>query len=77
MTNELSQSLYQIYMESLETNIIAYLAEILQIDIRKAVHIYYNSLMCSQIHEGSYGIQYLDYKNLAEDIVENEIKNIP
>lgn len=34
--------------------------------------IYYKSLLCKQIHNGENGIQYLDYKYLTEDLIENE-----
>ena len=72
MTTELSKELEAIYIQSLEINLIQYLAEQLQIDNRKAMNIYYNSKLCQQIHEGVYDIQYLDYKYLAEDLIENE-----
>ena len=75
MTSELSQKLEDIYLQSLEINLIEYLSECLKIDNREAMRIYYNSELCQQIHEGSYDIQYLDYKYLAEDLVENEIKH--
>ena len=34
--------------------------------------VYYKSLLCDQIHKGKNGVQYLDYKYLAEDLIENE-----
>jgi hypothetical protein len=73
MTSDVAQKLEDIYVQSLEIDLIAYLAKLLQIDKREAMRIYYNSKLCQQIHEGSYGIQYLDYKYLAEDLIENEI----
>ncbi len=73
MTSEISQKLEDIYIQSLEINLIEYLAERLQIGNRQAMDIYYKSKLCQQIHEGSYDIQYLDYKYLAEDLIENEI----
>jgi hypothetical protein len=72
MTAEISQQLEDAYIQSLEVNLIKYLVERLQIDSRKAISIYYNSKLCQQIHEGYYDIQYLDYKYLAEDLIENE-----
>ena len=75
MTSELSQKLEDIYIQSLEINLIEYLSEYLQIDNRDAMSIYYGSKLCQQIHEGSYDIQYLDYKYLVEDLVEYEIKH--
>ena len=77
MTSETSQKLEDIYLQSLEINLIEYLAERLQIDNREAMKLYYNSKLCQQIHEGSNDIQYLDYKYLAEDLIENEINIIP
>lgn len=74
MTTEISQNLEEIYIQSLETNLIGYLAERLHIDNREALNIYYHSKLCQQIHEGSFDIQYLDYKYLAEDLIKNEIK---
>jgi len=42
---------------------------------REAVDIYYKSRLCEQIHAGNYGIQYMDYKYLVEDLLENELVN--
>ena len=72
MTSELSQKLEDIYIQSLEIKLIEYLSERLKVDNRESMRIYYNSELCQQIHEGSYDIQYLDYKYLAEDLIENE-----
>jgi hypothetical protein len=77
MTSEISHKLEDIYIQSLEINLIEYLAERLQIDNREAMQLYYNSKLCQQIHEGIYDIQYLDHKYLAEDLIENEINTSP
>ena len=66
------ESLKKFYIQSLDNDIIEYLAESKKIDIRLAMDIYYRSLLCKQIHNGENGIQYLDYKYLAEDLIENE-----
>lgn len=66
------ESLEKFYIQSLDNDIIEYLAEIKNINIRIAMDIYYKSLLCKQVHEGENGIQYLDYKYLAEDLIENE-----
>ena len=66
------ESLEKCYIQSLDNDIIGYLAENKKIDIRLAMDIYYRSLLCQQIHNGENGIQYLDYKYLAEDLMENE-----
>ncbi|WP_040329085.1 hypothetical protein [Clostridium ihumii] len=66
------QALEKFYIQSLDSDIIEYLAENKKIDIRVAMDIYYKSVLCKQIHNGENGIQYLDYKYLAEDLIENE-----
>lgn len=75
MTKETAQQLEDIYIQSLETAMVEYLAVQLIVDKREAMDIYYKSTLCQQIHEGKFDIQYLDYKYLAEDLIENEIKN--
>ena len=64
--------LEEVYIHALEKNIISYLAKIMNIDNREAMEIYYKSNLCNQIHNGEFGIQYLDYKNLVLDLIENE-----
>ncbi len=64
--------LEKFYIQSLDNDIIEYLAEKKEIDIRIAMDIYYKSLLCKQVHNGENGIQYLDYKYLVEDLIENE-----
>ncbi len=39
---------------------------------RKAFDIYYSSKLAEQISNGSYGIENMDAKYLAEDLIENE-----
>lgn len=65
-------NLEKLYIQSLDSDIIDYLAVIQNIDIRVAMDIYYKSLLCKQVHNGENGIQYLDYKYLAQDLIENE-----
>ena len=43
-----------------------------KIEIRQAMDIYYKSKLASQIEDSLYGIDNLDYKYLAEDLIENE-----
>lgn len=64
--------LNSIYQQNLETNIIEYLAKTLNIDFRDAMDTYYTSKLAKQIEAGDNGIDNLDYKNLAEDLIENE-----
>ena len=62
-------TLSDFYRQELEVSIIEYLAEKLKIDLRDAMRIYYESRLSKQIENG---IDNLDYKNLAEDLIENE-----
>ena len=67
MTGDVLESIYQ---EILEDRIISYLAETEKISLEKAMSIYYNSKLAGKIHEGEYGIQYLDYKVLVQILCE-------
>lgn len=60
------------YQEKLEERLIDYISEMYDIDYQKAMNIYYNSELANKIHEGRYGIQYLDHKVLAEILVDTE-----
>lgn len=64
--------LSEIYKQNLEESIIAYLSEKKNIELRISMDIYYRSKLASQIAEGMYGIENLDYKYLAQDLIENE-----
>ncbi|MFI3284218.1 MAG: hypothetical protein R3Y57_03955 [Erysipelotrichaceae bacterium] len=61
-----------IYKQNLEQDIISFLAKIQDIDIRKAFDIYYSSKLSLQISNSEFGIENLDAKYLAEDLIENE-----
>ena len=65
-------ALESVHKQLLEKEMIACLAEVKQLEIRKAMDIYYKSKLAKQIDEGLYGIQYLDAKYLAYDLLENE-----
>ena len=60
------RTLENIYQERLEERLIAFLAEKYGMDYQSAMNVYYNSSLAEKIYEGEYGIQYLDYKVLAE-----------
>lgn len=60
------------YKQNLEESLIAYLAKIKKIELRRAMDIYYRSKLAVQIEEGLFGIENLDYKYLANDLLENE-----
>ena len=64
--------LERVYQESLEERIISYLSEEENISLEEAMNIYYNSKLADQIHQGEYGIQYLDYKVLVQILRETE-----
>lgn len=64
--------LSEIYKQNLENDIIKALADMKKLELRKAFDIYYSSKLAEQIAEGSYGIENMDAKYLAEDLIENE-----
>lgn len=66
------RQLTTIYKQNLESDIIKLIAEIKQLDLRKAIDIYYSSKLAKQIANGNYGIENMDAKYLAEDLIENE-----
>ena len=66
------EQLTEIYKQNLERDIIKHIAEMKQIDLRKAFDIYYTSKLAGQIANGSYGIENMDARYLAEDLIENE-----
>ncbi len=66
------KTLERFYQERLEEKIIEYLAEKHSIDYQSAMDIYYSSKMADKIHEGKYGIQYLDHKVLGDILDKNE-----
>ena len=70
MTDE--NVLEKAYQESLEEDIIKYLSQVKELSLEEAMDKYYNSKLSEKIHEGLYGIQYLDYKNLVELLIETE-----
>ncbi len=64
--------LEQVYQEKLEERIVAQIAKERDIPLEKAMQIYYSSNLADQIHQGMEGIQYLDYKVLAQMLSETE-----
>ena len=67
-----TRQVVEIYKQNLETDIIKEISQIKGIELRKAFDIYYSSKLASQIADGSYGIENMDAKYLAEDLIENE-----
>ena len=66
------KQLEEVYKQNLENDIINAISEMKGIDLRKAFDIYYSSKLAEQISDGSYGIENMDAKYLAEDLIENE-----
>lgn len=56
----------------MEESIIEYLSEEKDLELRKAMDIYYHSRLARQIEQGTYGMENMDYKYLVEDLIENE-----
>ncbi|MBR0092527.1 MAG: hypothetical protein IJP92_12595 [Lachnospiraceae bacterium] len=66
-------ALEQIYQENLEERIIAYLSEQKGLTLEEAMRIYYSSSLAEKIHDGEYGVQYLDFKELTQILCETEL----
>ena len=66
------KQLEEVYKQNLENDIINVISEMKGIDLRKAFDIYYSSKLAEQISNDSYGIENMDAKYLAEDLIENE-----
>ena len=66
------KQLVEFYKQNLESDIIMYIARSKEIEIRKAFDIYYSSSLAAQIANGDFGIENMDTKYLAEDLMENE-----
>ncbi len=64
--------LEKLYKESLEENLVEYIAEKKNLSFEDAMDRYYKSNMSSNISDGRYGIQYLDYRHLGELLFETE-----
>ena len=65
--------LEKIYKENLEESIISHMASECEMSMEKAMETYYNSKLAGKINKGEYGIQYLDYKVLAQILRETEV----
>jgi hypothetical protein len=64
--------LERLLKESLDSGIVALIAEKKNMDIRNAMDIYYKSKLAGQVDRGEYGMQYLDAAYLVDDLIENE-----
>lgn len=68
----MTKSAIDTYRQNLETAIIRELSRMKKMDLRAATDVYYSSRLSGQIAQGLYGIDNLDYKYLALDLIENE-----
>ncbi len=66
------KELKKVYLRNLEESIISRLADVKGIEMDAAMHVYYSSELSGQIERGEYGIEYLDYKNLVDELIETE-----
>ncbi len=66
------QDIEIVYRRRLEEDIIAYIAGMKNISLDKAMDAYYKSKLCRQIYDQMYGLENMDYKYLAIDLLENE-----
>ena len=67
--------LEQVYQEKLEERIIVQIAEDKSVSLDRAMDMYYSSDLADKIHQGMEGIQYLDYRVLAQVLGELESRN--
>ena len=68
----ISQDLIKVHHQLLEEDIVNTIAEVKKIDIRKALDIFYRSRLVKEIEAGLYGLDCMDSKWLAYDLIENE-----
>ncbi|MBQ8821981.1 MAG: hypothetical protein IJZ82_05020 [Lachnospiraceae bacterium] len=66
------KQLSEVYKQNLENDIIKAIADMKQVDLRKAFDIYYSSKLSEQVADSSYGIENMNARYLAEDLIENE-----
>lgn len=65
-------TLEKYYKEGLEERLIAYLAKVKHLTLEQAMDIYYRSNLAQKIYEGQDDVQYLDYKVLAQILLDTE-----
>ena len=73
----MNEDLEKIYQEQLEEELIQFISKSKQISLDKAMSAYYESKLADKITKGEYGIQYLDYRVLAEILSETEPELFP
>lgn len=60
------------YIENLEERIIDNIAKECDLSYEKSMDIYYKSKLADRIYNGSFDIQYLDYKVLTQILMDSE-----
>lgn len=65
-------TLEKFYQENLEERLIACMTSSRDISLEEAMDIYYHSDLAQKIYEGKEGIQYLDYRALAQMLMDRE-----
>ena len=65
-------ALEKVYKENLEERIIENITNELDISYEKAMDIYYKSKLATKIYNGSFDIQYLDYRVLTQMLMDTE-----
>ena len=61
-----------VYIENLKQDIIKNIAQMKHLDLRQSMDIFYKSQLAAQITNREQGIENLDAKYLAKDLIENE-----
>jgi len=69
------KDLEEYYRENLEERIIFCIKQRRNVSEEEAMRMYYSSKLCDRIHEGEYGIQYLDHRVLA-NYLEDELNGV-
>ena len=61
-----------VYIENLEQDITKNIVQMKHLDLRQSMDIFYKSQLAAQIINREQGIENLDAKYLAKDLIENE-----
>ena len=70
-------TLEKVYRVNLEEKLISFLSERFGLDPSQAMELYYGSRLAEKIGKGTYGVQYLDHKVLAEILWQTEPERFP
>ena len=67
-----AQDFRGIFHQLLEEDIVRCLAELKNMDLRQSLDVFYKSRLAKEVEDGSYGIDCMSPRWLAEDLIENE-----